>query len=244
MRRFRILALGLFLGCATSGVRTAHQQTLSDQPVPAGQTCEVVGTPAVLPAPTELADTGALASIVEREAMGLSHVLLSLRYDSSGMLTRLRVIDPDLVEDDRERIEQAITPALINRAEAPAFTVRLRVERMGAPRFRTGRSERCLPSPKAVTDAYFSPPPGLSSDRVVGKEVLMLRWNVLIDAEGRLLEAKRIGSDNLPADMLQSYETNLRQMPWNPGLDDGVPTPMRTTYTTRVEIVKAVRRIG
>lgn len=262
MRMKVILALAAAAAtsaCASSagGVRAPREGAARETVLltrwtpPEGQECTVSTVPATLPAPTEIVDTAALAGAGLAAMNGATaFALFSLHFDSAGAADRVRMIEPELPEDDRMAMESKVRSALRPRGAGAPFGVRLRVDVLpsGATTIRTGRTERCLPSripdPKNVVRTVTNTrTPVTTTGRSTGggSRRETVRWQLLIDEAGRVVDVVRLPGSQIPAEILESMEASLRASRWNPGLDDGVPVPMRTEYRSETRSYLSTR---
>ncbi len=237
--------------CASGSAVRAPREPVARETVlltrwtpPPGQECTVSTVPTAIPAPEEILDTAALGGAGLTAMNDQSpYALLSLHFDSTGASDRIRVIEPELTQEERTVIEAKVRAALRPRSAAPAFGVRLRVDVLpsGATTIRTGRTLRCLPSrlpdPRTVGRTVTSSRTvvGTSGRSTgAGSRRQTVRWQVLVDETGRVVEITRLPGAQVPAEILGSLESSLRVSRWNPGLDDGIPVAMRTEYRSEL----------
>jgi len=151
------LALSATAGCAsrapTLSPEARSAELLSATPPPAGRTCQVIATPADLPAADRLVEVDALAAdlgdlrLEPRDAAG--YVLLTMGYDRFGSNIRRTVIEHNVRKEVADSVQKLVFKHRRTADEGEDdWGVRLRIDLDGPPRFAVGRQEFCAPRPR------------------------------------------------------------------------------------------------
>lgn len=254
--RLAFLLLALAAACAhpaeqraaelSSGVqrRDRERAVLSAWRPPGRQTCEVLDVPRVLPPPDALVDTARLGAPL-RQGGAMSrrgYMLLSLKFDSAGAATRVRVIEPELPDSLGRAAELAVQRALRPQPVDAPFGVRLRIDFTPEPALRVGRSERCEPAARHALAAVMSGPPAVTgTTEQTATRWYTLQYEVRVGERGHALEV-RLLTPLEDHELTEQGREMLWKMLWYPGLDDRVPTEMATVVTQRVKVMTFISR--
>ena len=217
---------------------------LSNWKPPAGQKCTIAALPVVLPGVESLLDTVTMPSYLAQGGIAgaTGSTLFSIKFDSSGAPRRAIAIESTLTDQAKGVLELAVASALQPQPPGVDWGARVRIDIGPSLQYRVGRSEVCIPAPieGPPAAANVRRPSGMS-ERTIEKRVQDVRFNVLIDADGSVLDAEIM----TPMDNAEVQEmlrkTTMREH-WNPGLDDRIPVPMKAVRTHRIKSETVVRR--
>lgn len=255
LRRVPIASLALLAACHSSRPVTSvapgwaeernidrEQVLLSSWRPIAPQKCMVAAAPAVLPAVDSLLTVESVPVLIQQGGIAATRgsALLSLRFDSTGTPTRVRVIEGTISEDAVSVVEAVVASALRQQSPGAPWGVRLRMELDSVPSFRVGRSEKCLPAPQpSGHDANLTPHTiGYTATSVaVDKQQKAIRFGVTVDERGHVVEAKILGTEGDA--MALTLQSLILQQRYLPGRDDGIPVPMTVERTERIAIVRS-----
>jgi hypothetical protein len=227
------------------------QVLLSSWRPTAPQTCVVARYPETLPTPQSLISTEDMPILLKQGGIEMSRgtALLSLKFDSTGHVARARVIEGTLAEDAGRVLEQVVLSAIQPQLPGREWGVRLLVELDSVPRYRVGRAEHCtaVPTPTRVETA------AVTEHRVVGvaagslpvgnstlassKRTSTLKYLVAVDARGRVVDVKQVGTSSESSAFLDAHREFLARQVWLPELDDRIPVETIVEHTEQVRSV-------
>ena len=206
---------------------------LSDWKPTYPQQCAVAQYPTVLPSVDSIISTSDMPFLLKQGGIDMTRgsALLSLKWDSTGAIARAHVIEGDIPEDVAPVLEQVVLAALHSQLPGRAWGVRLRIDLDSVPRYRLGRSERCLPVPVYKPSAGAHTVGGAaqfsSAAQVVDRQYVNITFNVLVGADGKVIDATPLGSSSVgDVEMVRRARDLALNTEYLPGRDDGVPTPM------------------
>jgi hypothetical protein len=210
----------------------------------APQFCVVAINPTTLPAVDALLTTENVPLFLQQGGIAdvRGSALLSLKFDSTGTPTRVRVIEGTIPESAVPVVELAIASALRPQEPGSSWGVRLRVELDSVPSFRVGRSEKCLPAPRpTLNDTHLTTTArGYSATTVqVDRQARTVRLGVTVDERGHVVDAKILDSEGDP--MAQTVRGFVLEQRYFPGLDDGIPAEMTVERRERISMVRAAK---
>lgn len=245
------LAAGLLLLAGCSSFREPpegrREALLTAQPSHR-RSCHVVESPPVLPSPSAVVDSAALAADLHPAwrsfEQGAGYVLLSLGYDPEGLNIRRDVIEHNIRPTLADSVQQLV---FAHRKELPAeeepWGVRLRLEvdtaRAGADpqvAFRVGRREFCDPLARDPDLAMQMGPVRTRGIRVLpsGAKVSTAWIRVLVSPAGRVTDAefvRGIVTDHYTQVRILDH---VRGMGFEPATEDGRPVSGWVTVPVRV----------
>lgn len=210
----------------------------------APQRCMVATTPAVLPPVDSLLATDAVPALLEQGGIAVTRgsALVSLKFDTTGAVARVRVIESTIPDDAVPILEQVVLSALQPQSAPQPWGVRLRIDLDSQPRFRVGRAEKCPPAriptvgPAASTSA--APQGAAVAQRQVGKSRHSIRFAVTVDPTGHVAEARAL--TNAGDDMAEYLRDLVLRDRYLPGLDDRVPVTMTVERVQKLTFVLVV----
>ena len=221
----------LVSGCATATSVNRAETLLTAKPAPRDG-CSIQWAPRTLPSVAELTDSAALhAAVVGFGARHhLSdpsmHMLFSVGTHANGTVERFKVVEWWMPEGTVGELQEIVRKHLRTQPSG-GWSVRLLVNAGAHPRFRVGRSERCLPQSRTrfevLTPAVVGP---LRPNPV--------RLNIHVDATGAMLGTQLVqgsGYDEIDRWVMAS----IGQHKFSPGMVDGVPVAMSYEQTVRVK---------
>jgi hypothetical protein len=228
------LLLASLAGCALPP--PPSDPALLSQTPARGPGCRAVQLPEELPTPGALVDTAALDAAIgelRRDApVEPGYVLLSMGYAPDGTNIRRAVIEHTLrpaVADSLQKLVFAHRGTLPPR-EAE-WGVRLRIDLDGAPRYRVGRREVCLPRVRTLAFGEGGIQDRYAPGTLEGQAVWI---RVRLDALGRVTDARverglvRRGPQEA---LLLNY---VRSLTFEPAREDGRPVPAELSVPVRV----------
>lgn len=245
-------ALPLLAACTSHGGpavayldnRGREEVLLSNWKPPTGQKCTIAAVPLVLPAVESLLDTATMPIYLAQGGLvdASGSTLFSIKFDSSGRPTRARAIESTLTDQARDNLQLAVATALQSQPPGDDWGVRVRIDLGPAVLYRVGRGEVCAPAPIEVLGDRATLEPAHLDDRVIDKRVQVIRFNVLVGADGTVLDAKLIGSmeNSALADDMQRFLMSER---WKPGLDDRIPVTMSAVRAPRLTTETRIIRV-
>ena len=221
----------LVSGCA-QGTSLNRAETLLSASPPPSEGCSILWTPGTLPSVGELTDSAALHAAVSGFAAShqvsdpSTYVLFTVGIEHGGIVERLNVVEW-LMPEGTVRELQEIVRRHLRAQRSGNWSVRLLVHAGAHPRFRVGRSERCLPRSRSrfevLTPAFNGP-----------IRPNPLRLNIQVDASGAMLGTQLMqgsGFEELDRWVLSS----IGQHKFAPGTIDGVPVAMSYEQTIRLK---------
>lgn len=253
MRHSRTSALAAFflaagLGACSTGRQLSRDTLLTEAPPrQLDRVCRVASYPEQLPTAVELVDAGFAAEAARLwEASGrpAGYVLLSMRYDRTGLNVRRSVIEHSV---DAELADQVQELVFAHRLQTPPsrgeWGVRLRVDLGQEPALRVGRREECRPAPREP--AYSRSATGFDVRELRASSVsapslsdLDLVWvHVRVNASGIVTDARVERS--LYRGIMESRVLNaVRGIQFHPALDDGFPVASETSIPLRLSSLR------
>ncbi|HEX2780465.1 MAG TPA: energy transducer TonB, partial [Gemmatimonadaceae bacterium] len=217
---------------------------LSDWAPTPPQRCMIAQLPDRLPPADSLLATDAVPALLEQGgiAMARGSALLSLKFDSSGAPSRVKVIEGTIAEDVVPVLESVVLSALLPQRPGEAWGVRLRVELDSTPGYRVGRSEKCLPTaiptPRTSGRLTHAAPLGSALSRQVEKRTQSVRLGVTVDATGTVTDVRLLNSD--ADDLAKMARDIVKAQRYYPGRDDGIAVTMTIEQVQKVGIVAVV----
>lgn len=218
---------------------------LTDWTPPPLQHCVVAERPSVLPPIDSLLAPSDVPILLEQGGLDspAGYALLSIRFDSLGTATRVRVIETDMPGTSPDVVEQVFASAVRRQAPGEEWSVRVRVAFDSVPRYVVGRSEKC----EAVLVESFIPsgytraaPVGAALDRQVEKRKITMHWTVVVGSDGTVIDAKP-GSQYVDSDLAAAMTQRIRSERYYAALDDGIPVPSSLDVKRIITIVAVVR---
>jgi hypothetical protein len=228
-----LLAAVLVLLAACGPRMHASQALLSDHPHRL-RNCRVSALPAALPRVAQVVDSAPLLADV-RSAWRASgerrgYVLVSLRFDTSGVNVRRAVVETDVAKALADSVQQLVfAHRTVVEHRAEEWGVRLRVELGDEPAARVGRWEVCDATPR---DPFLERMAGgwdvrAETPFIDPRNVVWLRLRV--DARGVVQDAQ-IERSLVPARALEWRLINYaRSIAFVPATEDGYAVPSETS---------------
>jgi hypothetical protein len=241
-----LAACSSHVGPAVSNLdnRGREELLLSNWKPPNGQRCTIAALPLVLPSVESLLDTITMPSYLAQGgiAAATGSTLFSIKFDSSGTPRRAHAIESTLTDQARDILQTAVASALQPQRPGADWGVRVRIDIVPALQYRVGRGEVCIPAPIEAPSATGNlRRPKAVGERTIEKRVQDVRFNVLIGADGTVLDAKLLAPmDN--AEVEEMLQKAVMREHWNPGLDDRIPVAMSAVRTHRIRSEIAIRR--
>lgn len=199
--------------------------------------CEPAELPVVLPSAADLVDSLALAKDLRALQLARDTVrgeaLLSMAYDNSGLNVRRTLVRHTLPRAVADSLQQLVFAHRKMVAPGQEWGAQLQVGLGNEIRIAVKRQTICPPQLRRTRS---TPTPNVielprRSHAVQGPR-RTVRVRVLVDENGRVQRAKLVGGvmdSREEAQLLSS----LYALTFEPGLEDGVPTPAWTTVTIR-----------
>jgi hypothetical protein len=233
MRAHRSLPLLLvtLAACASSRPGPPVEALLSEVPPPSAA-CEVIATPAALPAANLLVDSATVrrhiteyAATIEPAPAG--HVLLSMSWDSAGLNYRRDVIEHATTAAFADTVRRMVFSAVReveDGAELPWY-VRLRVDLQGDDvTLRVGRSELCPPVPRdAALEARLHTITGAGVRYREGRRERLIVVRLHVATGGQVISSEVVRGPLMTTDQQRSVADFVRQFSFQPATIDGRP---------------------
>lgn len=206
---------------------------LSDWHPAALQACVRAAHPDSLPPVDALLDRDALLAIADGGARMLGdsgYVLLSLKFDTAGTVTRARVIESSLADSTSNRLALAVLNSLRPQTSAKApWGVRLRLDAGTPTRVRVGYAERCHVAPMRDFGSELG---YLMRGQTLTQEEM--RWEMIVAPDGRVTSLMMLSATRLPQPIVDDMRVQLSRYRMVPALDDRVPVEGVDTITIRL----------
>ena len=233
--RHALAALAALLAvpsCATHQ-RAALTTLLSDRPH-LDNRCHVSPDPTVLPAAAQLVDSAALAPAVtdawKQAGSPAGYVLVSLRFDRTGLNVRRQVIETTVARPLADSVQKLVFAARRNvRPAEREWGVRMRIDLAEQPGMRVGRWEMCSPAPRdryALNDFQQW---DVRSDQPAPDPAGLAWVRVRLDPRGNVTDARIERSIVLLGRLEPRILALARTLSFEPATEDGYPVPAETS---------------
>jgi hypothetical protein len=228
------LLLLLALSACSASRRTGPpvEALLSEVPQPSAA-CEVIATPAALPAANLLIDSAAVRSRIREyvatiEPAPAGHVLLSMSYDSAGLNYRREVIEHATTAVVADSIQRFVFAGLreVEDGEELPWYVRLRLDLQGSEvvAMRVGRSELCPPVPRdASLESRLHTVASAGIRYREGRRERLIVVRLDVSTGGQVIGSTVMRGPLLTTDQQRSISDFVRRYSFQPATIDGRP---------------------
>lgn len=228
MRLATLMLLALTaVGCASRNRSVAPRDPaareallLTANDLAPGRHCDIVDPDVPLPPIASVLDTAAMPDYLQQAgaAADTGYGLFSVRFAPTGAPARARLIEATFPDSLRDRMQEVMSSALLDRGAGAPLRARVRVDLGPKPVYRIGKSEYCPPIPEP------GPPPPAGplgfSTTVARRAPATIKYELELSPNGEV-EAVRFVS-GVDMELEQALRTSLMGRHYKPAIDDGL----------------------